>query len=120
MALSVDPGPVSGNALLTAAEWVEGVLLGPLGTSLAVIAVAWVGFAMLNGQLSTRRAVQVVLGIFILFGSPLIVREVVGSVRGAAGSDRAGPSLKAQPLPPSNMPPNYDPYAGAAVPRAGN
>lgn len=119
MAFPLNPGPTSDNALLAAAAWVEGVLLGPLGTSLAVIAVAFLGFATLNGQVSSRRAVRVVLGIFILFGSPLIVREVLGAV----GSDRTGPLLQGQPLPPApppTMPPNYDPYAGAAVPHVGN
>jgi type IV secretory pathway VirB2 component (pilin) len=117
MAQSFDPGAPSGNSLLAATQWVEGVLLGGFGTTVAVIAVASVGMVMLNGQASPRRALQVVLGAFILFGAPLIAHGLAGLVRsGSGGPNATGYRMQVQVPPSPSMPPSFDPYAGAAVP----
>ena len=117
MAQSFDPGEDSGNALLAATHWIEGLLLGSFATAMAVIAVAWVGFGLLTGRIELRRAVQVVVGCFILFGAPVMVREFAQAVRGdgaAAPGVASGPPPSPPPAP--RQPPSVDPYAGAAVP----
>ena len=119
MAIAINPVPQSGAALPQAAQWIEGVLLGSVGTSLAVIAVAWVGFELLQGRVSPRRAFQVVLGAFILFGAPMIVSGIAGLTRSGSGGVTTQPPA-APPAPAPKLPPPFDPYAGASVPNAGN
>ena len=103
-------------------NWIEQVLLGPLGTSLAVIAVAWFGFEMLTGRLSPRRGGLLVLGCFVLFNASGLARALVDLARGSGAA--SGPIATQQitvPLPPApGNPPPYDPYAGASVPNAQN
>lgn len=117
--------PVGANALTAALLWLQGTLLGTLATSIAVIAVAFVGFLMLAGRIDVRRAAQVILGCFILFGASTIAAGFYGAVTASgAGADIA----QAPPLPPpQQLPPPtasaptssspFDPYAGAAVPQ---
>ena len=62
-------GTIGTETIAEGAVCIERTLTGPLGTSLAVIAVAWAGFAMLGGRASPRRAIQGVLGAFILSGA---------------------------------------------------
>jgi type IV secretory pathway VirB2 component (pilin) len=61
--------PPSTGVLASAATWVTDLLFGPLATTIAVIAVAWVGFAMLSGRLDIKRGLSVVFGCFLLFGA---------------------------------------------------
>ncbi len=105
------------NAIIPAVEWVENLLLGTLGTTIAVIAVAMVGFSMLKGNLSPDTAARVVLGAFILFGASQIAR--------ALSAFSIGPEEQAvliyppltSPFPsPTPSAPNSDPYAEAALP----
>ncbi len=114
LAVSTLSGP---SQPLRAVQWIVDLLVGPIGTSMAVIAVAWVGFSLLEGRLSVRRGATVVLGCFILFGAPTIARELLG-LAGRDGGQIAAPDLPpAAPLqsqPP--LPPQPDPYAGASVP----
>ena len=104
------------SALVAATNWIAGVLTGTVATSFAVLAIAGVGFGMLTGRVGVRRAVQVVVGCFILFGAPVMVRELADAVRGdsaAAPVAASGPPLSPPPAP--RQPPSVDPYAGAAV-----
>ena len=105
-----------------AVAWIEQVLVGPLGTSLAVIAVAWCGFGMLAGRVSARRGVMVVLGCFVLFGAPALARMLIDLVpsSGAVGVSVTPQQNAAPPAPQPVMPPPYDPYAGASVPGSGH
>lgn len=110
------------QGVFSATQWIEQVLIGPLGTSLAVIAVAWFGFEMLTGRFSPRRGGLLVLGCFVLFNASGLARALVILAR---GSGSASGSIATQqitvPLPPEpGNPPPYDPYAGAAVPDANN
>ena len=110
------------QGVFSATQWVEQVLIGPLGTSLAVVAVAWFGFVMLTGRLSPRRGGLLVLGCFVLFNASDLARALVDLARGSGSASRP---IAAQqitvPLPPTpKNPPPYDPYAGAAVPNANN
>lgn len=104
----------SASALPAAAQWVEGVLLGTLGTTLAVLAVAWVGLEMLSGHISVRRGLQVVLGCFILFGAPLIAAGLRDAVAGAGLAANPGVYVP-EPIAPLRPAPAFDPYAGASV-----
>jgi hypothetical protein len=51
LALSTPPEP---DQTLAAVQWVVDLLVGPIGTAMAVIAVAWVGFSLLEGRLTVR------------------------------------------------------------------
>ncbi|WP_414714235.1 TrbC/VirB2 family protein [Sphingomonas sp.] len=112
--------PDGSSALVAAAAWVQGTLLGTVATTVAVIAVASVGFLMLSGRVSFRYGVTVIAGCFVLFGAS----SIVGGITGVAGSDGAATQTYAAPPPvPAAEPPvaatpaaPYDPYAGASVP----
>lgn len=60
------------SSLETAAGWMSGLLSGSLGVSLAVLAVAIVGFGALGGRLSLLRGGQTIIGVFVLFGASSI------------------------------------------------
>jgi type IV secretion system protein VirB2 len=69
-------GPIS-KALL----WLQGTLLGTVATTVAVMAVAAVGFMMLTGRMNWRFGATVIVGVFILFGATTIV----AGIQAAAG-----------------------------------
>jgi type IV secretion system protein VirB2 len=54
-------------------EYIQGFMTGRLATSLAIIAVAAVGYLFWAGQVAARSALAVVVGIAIVFGSAQIV-----------------------------------------------
>lgn len=121
-AYGADGGP---NVFLAAAHWIQAVLLGPVATAIAVIAVAFIGVGMLSGRIDIRRGATVILGCFILFGAASIANGLRGVV-GSAGSASDTRRLAAPPEPPTNLsipssaPSSMepaDPYAGAAVRR---
>jgi type IV secretory pathway VirB2 component (pilin) len=68
--------PQGSGPILAALTWVQGTLLGNVATSVAVIAVAMVGFMMLTGRLNWRLGATVIAGCFILFGSAAIVSGI--------------------------------------------
>jgi type IV secretion system protein VirB2 len=110
--LSDAPGS---SVLVGAAMWLQNTLLGTVATSVAVIAVAWVGMLMLAGRLDIRRGLTVVLGCFLLFGAT----SIVAGIRSATEAERSV-ELAVIPTPPP-IPPmapgprNSDPYAGASI-----
>lgn len=76
---AVDPqgsGPV-----VAALAWLQGTLLGTVATTVAVMAVAAIGFMMLTGRMNWRFGVTVIIGVFILFGATTIV----AGIQAAAG-----------------------------------
>ncbi len=73
--------PQGSQPIANAVGWIQGTLLGNVATAVAVIAVAMVGFMMLNGRINWRMGATVVLGCFILFGATTIV----AGIRAAAG-----------------------------------
>ena len=104
-------------ALPSAVQWIEAVLLGQVGTTIAILAIAGVGFAMLQGQIALRQGIRVVLGCFILFGAPLIAQGLAGMARGVAEPPPVAIAPPPAPITiPTPPPPNPDPYAGASVP----
>jgi len=62
--------------IVAALGWLQGTLLGNVATTVAVMAVAAVGFMMLTGRLSWRFGATVILGCFILFGASAIVAGI--------------------------------------------
>lgn len=113
--------PAGSSALVAAISWLEGTILGTVATTIALIAVAWVGLMMLTGRVHVRRGATVILGCFILFGAPGIAAGIQDALRN--GRDLAMPSASpAEPPPLASVrkpaPPSagYDPYAGASLP----
>ena len=68
--------PQGSGPIVSALSWLQGTLLGNVATSVAVIAVAMVGFMMLTGRLNWRLGATVIIGCFILFGSATIVSGI--------------------------------------------
>jgi type IV secretory pathway VirB2 component (pilin) len=116
------PLPYSGGSLTGAVGWIEGILLGSVGTAIATLSLAAVGLAMLNGHMSYRSGTRAVLGCFVLFGAVQIANVLTDFSRGQPDeafaspvTPPAAPSLpEAQPSGATNP---FDPYAGAAVPQ---
>lgn len=73
--------PQGSGPILGAVGWVQGTLLGNVATSVAVIAVAVVGFMMLTGRMNWKHGITVILGCFILFGATAIVAGIQGAAR---------------------------------------
>lgn len=73
--------PAGSGPIVSALRWVQGTLLGNVATTVAVIAVAMVGFMMLTGRINWRVGATVILGCFILFGATTIV----AGIQSAAG-----------------------------------
>jgi len=69
----------SDDPITSALVWMQGILLGPIATSLAVMAVAGVGFMMLTGRMNWRYGGTVIIGVFIIFGAPRLVGSIGGS-----------------------------------------
>lgn len=110
--------PPGASVIVAAMNWLQGTLLGTVATSIAVIAIAWVGLMLLTGRVDVRHGFTVFLGCFILFGAALISAGIRGALEG--GTDAAAYVPPPPPLPaapaPAPPPTNADPYAGAAVP----
>ncbi len=68
--------PEGSGPILSAAQWLQGTLLGTFATVVAVIAVACVGLMMLTGRINWRHGAVVILGCFILFGAVSIVAGI--------------------------------------------
>lgn len=105
------------SVFVAAADWINGLLLGSVGSTIAVIAVALVGFGMLTGRTDLRRGGRVLLGCFILFGSGLIARGLMDLAGLGGGGEIVVQTPAPAPPAPSN-PQQNDPYAGASVPLA--
>lgn len=111
--------PTGSETLQAAVVWIQGALFGSVALIVATLAVAGLGFAMLTGRIEIRRGVMVIVGAFLLFGSPVIA-QAIRSLAVGSGSD---PSVRIEPQPPLRVPEpppptpaNADPYAGASVP----
>lgn len=111
-----------GAPLVSAMGWIEGVLLGPVATAVAVIAVAGLGAMMLSGRVAVGRGARVILGCFILFGAAAIAQSLERLASGGASFVAASPAPVV--VPGAEEPPpvrtltqeNRDPYAGASLP----
>lgn len=72
--------PQGSGVLVGAMTWMQSTLLGTVATTVAVMAVAMVGFMMLTGRMNWRYGATVVIGCFVLFGAA----SIVGGIRAAA------------------------------------
>lgn len=119
------PAPGEADALAAAVTWVQDVLLGSVATTIAVVAIAAIGFLMLTGRLPVRRGLTVLLGCFILFGAASIaagLRGVATAVPAAgvtppAPQPTAAIGLEPALVEPPVAPVSGDPYAGASIRR---
>lgn len=68
--------PAGSGAIVGAVSWLQDTLLGTVATTIAVIAVAFVGLMMLTGRMNWRHGAAVILGCFILFGAASIVAGI--------------------------------------------
>lgn len=68
--------PAGSGVLVDAMLWLQGTLLGTVATTIAVIAIAAVGFMMLTGRMNWRYGATVIIGCFILFGASAIVAGI--------------------------------------------
>lgn len=73
--------PQGSGPVVAALAWLQGTLLGTVATTVAVMAVAAIGFMMLTGRMNWRFGVTVIVGVFILFGATTIV----AGIQAAAG-----------------------------------
>lgn len=106
------------SGLLGAVRWIEAMMLGTIATTIAILAVAVIGFLMLQGRLDWKRAARVVIGCFLIFGAPVISAGLLGRIDSQPAYSRsmAAPEIDVPPPPPRQNE-QFDPYAGAAVQR---
>ena len=62
--------------IVSALMWMQNTMLGNVATAVAVMAIAAVGFGMLTGRMNWRFGATVIIGIFIIFGAPVIVAGI--------------------------------------------
>lgn len=74
--------PEGSGVIVGAVNWLQGTLLGTMATTVAVIAIAAVGFMMLTGRLNWRHGAVVILGCFVLFGAASIVAGIRSAATG--------------------------------------
>ena len=84
-AQDIGTDPQGSGAVLGAARWIQGTLLGTMATVVAVIAVAVVGLLMLTGRINWRYGAVVIFGCFILFGAASIVGGIQSTTALSAG-----------------------------------
>ena len=105
-----------GSPLRDAVDCFVALINGQLATTIAVLAVAFIGYQMMLGRIPVKRAFQAILGCFVLFGSPGIARSIMDFTDLSPRFEpavvyRAGPSY-AVPTPALNSSANpFDPYA---------
>ena len=80
-AFAQNADPAGSGPINSALLWLQGTLLGTVATTVAVMAVAAIGFMMLTGRMNWRFGATVIIGVFILFGATTIV----AGIQSAAG-----------------------------------
>lgn len=111
----------STSPISSAVGWLQSILLGTLAITVAIVAIASLGFLMMTGRIDFRRAAQLVLGCFIIFGASTIATGILAAVSDGGGQPYMAQAASPPPLLPSPPPAaaqstSYDPYAGAALP----
>lgn len=109
--------PNAPNAVAEALAWVAALLAGSLATIIAIILVAGLGLGLLGGRVDVRRAITVVLGMCIVFGSARIAAGLMSGVDQKRAEQAPAIVLMRPPVTPSaaavRAAPS-DPYAGAS------
>jgi type IV secretion system protein VirB2 len=75
-AMAQEANPAGSSPITNALLWLQGTLLGTVATTVAVMAVAAIGFMMLTGRMNWRFGATVIIGVFILFGATTIVAGI--------------------------------------------
>ena len=102
------------SPFLNASDWLRDALLGTFSTSLAIIAVGFVGLRMVTGHMSPVLVIRVLAGCFVLFGAPTIASGLIAAAKD--GYHTHAPDPLESPKPPSlPRPDQVDPYAGASA-----
>lgn len=109
------------SALAASLAWLEAAITGSVAVSVAVIAIAATGLAMLSGRIDLRRGTATIMGCFIVFGSASVAR---GLLNLATRQEQiiAADDVVITPMQPgiairrATPPQAFDPYAGAAMP----
>ncbi|MEJ7934879.1 TrbC/VirB2 family protein [Sphingobium sp. AN558] len=65
------------SSIVAATDWISDLLTGSMAASVAVVAVAACGFAMMRGQLNWTTAAKVILGCTIIFGASQIAQGLM-------------------------------------------
>jgi type IV secretion system protein VirB2 len=68
--------PAGSTQINDLVDWIRGTMLGAVATGVATIAVAGVGYMWLSGRLEFGRAMAIVVGVFVIFGSVAIVAGI--------------------------------------------
>lgn len=115
--------PAGADPILAAVNWFQATFLGPVATTISILAVAVIGLMMLNGRISAQRAITVIIGCFIVAGAHWIATGIRGFTESRTGAEgRAGsvpvvpPAPSANDVPRPPRPHESDPFAGASVP----
>lgn len=112
--------PSQQNSILDATNWGLGLLLGSVGTTVAILSVSVLGFLLLRGRVPFARGFVTILGCFILFGAPVIAEGLLAFAGATDAIEEGPPPVPAPSYTPTTPSPNvYDPYAGAALPSGG-
>lgn len=74
--------PAGSSPINNAFSWMQQTMLGTVATTVAVMAVAAVGFMMLTGRMNWRFGATVIIGVFIIFGASAIVAGIQGAAIG--------------------------------------
>lgn len=110
------------SVFAAALDWLSAILLGTLGSIIAMLAVASLGILMLAGRIDLRRAGQAIFGCFILFGASTIAIGLMSALHGTgvqietAAAEAPMPAYPPAPPIAQGSPSAFDPYAGAALP----
>lgn len=101
-----------------AGSWIVALLTGSLATTLCIVAVAVLGLALMGGRMQLRAGLQTIIGCFLLLGTALIAGDLAALARETGTPEPTSLAITPDPEPEAPLPPaNYDPYAGASVPR---
>ncbi|WP_153039476.1 MULTISPECIES: TrbC/VirB2 family protein [Sphingobium] len=104
------------SGVLGAVNWIESLLLGPAAYLISTLAIAAIGYALLDGRLAWKRAVTAIVGCFLIFGAPIIASGLMPSENSSMPyAERLGAEDMVAPPPPRPAE-HYDPYAGPALP----
>jgi type IV secretion system protein VirB2 len=106
----------SPSALVASVSWIETLVTGSLAASVAVIAIAALGFIMLSGRIDWHRSARAIVGCFLIFGAPLLASGLIDLLSFSATGVREPVEQPTIAPPPPRPPEAYDPYAGAALP----
>ncbi|KWV91779.1 TrbC/VirB2 family protein [Erythrobacter sp. YT30] len=96
----------SNTSISSATDWLESIVLSDIAITLCVIAVALLGFSILQGRISFQLGARCVIGIFVLLSAPTIAGGF--STLGSSAHDAAPRTIvvEARELPPLGDDPN--------------